>query len=78
MNEEGNIMTKDESKDRILNEWERWKNDPNRATYQEMQDFYLWLEDNRKELLQWRIRPGMDRWQDVQGWLKVRTKYGGI
>jgi len=71
-------VTKDESKRQILEEWQRWKADPNNATYQEMQKFYDWLEDNRRELLQWRIRPGMDRWQDVQGWLRVRTNYGGV
>ncbi len=70
-------MTKDESKRRILEEWERWKTNPNQATYQEMQEFYLWIETNHSELLQWRIRPGMDRWQDVRGWLNVRTNYSG-
>jgi len=70
-------MTKNESKRRILEEWEGWKANPNQATYQEMQEFYLWIETNHSELLQWRIRPGMDRWQDVRGWLNVRTNYSG-
>jgi hypothetical protein len=62
-------MTKDESKRRILQEWEHWKSDPNTATYQEKQAFYEWLKDNHPELLTWKIREGMDHWQDVQGWL---------
>jgi hypothetical protein len=70
-------MRKDESKRLILEEWERWKDDPNQATYAEMQEFYMWIENNRPELLRWKIRPGMDRWQDVRGWLNVRTNYGG-
>lgn len=69
-------MTKKESKRLILEEWERWKDDPNQATYYEMQEFYMWIESNRLELLQWKIRPGMDRWQDVHGWLNVHTNYG--
>lgn len=70
-------MTKDESKRRILEEWERWKTNPGHATYAEMQEFYFWLETNHPELLQWKIRPGINQWQDVQGWLKVRKNYGG-
>ena len=70
-------MTKDESKHRILKKWETWKANPNQATYQEMQEFYFWIETNHSDLLQWRIRPGMDRWQDVRGWLNVRTNYSG-
>ncbi len=69
-------MTRDESKRLILEEWEDWKDDPNKATYWEMREFYDWIEDNRPELLQWRIRTGMDRWQAVHGWLNVRTNYG--
>jgi hypothetical protein len=69
-------MTKDESYRWIIEEWEQWKSDPNRATYDEMRDFFNWVEDNRPELLQWKTREGVDRWQDVQGWLKVRTNYG--
>ena len=70
-------MRKDESKRLILEEWERWKDNPNQATYAEMQEFYMWIENNRPEFLRWKIRPGMDRWQDVRGWLNVRTNYGG-
>ena len=71
-------MTKNESKDRILGEWERWRTNPNQATYDEKQEFYLWIETNHPELLRWKIRSGMSRWQDVQGWLNVRTNYGGV
>ena len=72
-------MTKDESERRIIEEWNKRKSDPNTATYQEMDEFYEWLKDNRPELLKWKLRPpmtDMDRWQDVQGWLKKRTNYG--
>ena len=31
-------MNKEESKRRILQEWERWKENPNDATYEEMQE----------------------------------------
>ena len=69
-------MTKEESKIAILAEWERWQDDPSSGTCNDMQMFFLWLEKNRPDLLRWRIRPGMDRWQDVRGWLNVRTGYG--
>jgi len=69
-------VKKEESKRQILQEWERWKENPNHATYQEMQEFYFWLEDNRPELLKWKVSPGVDRWQDVRGWLNRRTGYG--
>ncbi len=38
-------MTKDKSNRRILEEWERWKTNPNQATYHEMQEFYLCIGD---------------------------------
>ena len=70
-------MTKEQCKQKILAEWETWAKDPNTATYDDKQMFYLWLEQNRPELLTWQLaNPGMDRWQDVQGWLNRRTGYG--
>ncbi len=72
-------MTKQECKEKILGEWQKWARDPNTATYAEMQSFYSWLEENNPELLSWRLpNTGMDRWQDVRGWLNTRTNYGRI
>lgn len=72
-------MTKEQCKRKILQEWEIWARDPNTATYDDKHRFYFWLEENRPELLAWRLtNPGTDRWQDVQGWLNRRTGYGTI
>ena len=69
-------MKKELCKQKILCEWERWAEDPNTASYEEKQKFYLWLEENKRELLTWKLpKLGMDRWQDVQGWLNKRTAY---
>jgi len=67
-------MNKEESKTGILAEWEQWQDDPGSATYNEMMMFSLWLGKYRPELVCWPIDPGMDRWQDVHGWLNVRTR----
>ena len=67
-------MTQKQSKKMILEEWEKWKDDPNRATYQEKQDFYFWLEDHRPKLLQFQVKSGVDRWQYVHAWLNERIK----
>jgi hypothetical protein len=72
-------MTKEESKRRIIEQWNKWKPDPNNATYEEKSAFYEWLKGKHPELLKWRLQPlmtDMDRWQDVQGWLNQRTNYG--
>jgi hypothetical protein len=65
-------MTKDQSRQLIIKQWKQWKPDPNKGTYQEKLEFYDWLVDTHPELLKWKIRSGMNRWQDVQGWLNER------
>jgi hypothetical protein len=69
-------MNKKESKIKILNLWESWATNPNEATYNEMQKFYWWLEENHSYLLDWNVPDGTERWQDVQGWLKERIRFG--
>jgi hypothetical protein len=69
-------MTKDKSRLRILQEWERWAPDPNLPDPHKMFEFYIWLEKNHPDLLTWKVREGVDRrWQSVRGWLNVRTDY---
>jgi hypothetical protein len=69
-------MTQEESKQRILQEWEIWAKDPNKPDDSEMRKFYDWLENNQPELLKWKMQSGVTYWQYVQGWLRVRTNYG--
>jgi hypothetical protein len=66
-------MNKEKSKELILEKWGTWKEDPNNATYDEMSEFYDWLDDKHPELINWRVAEGIDRWQDVRGWLNKRT-----
>jgi hypothetical protein len=76
-------MNKNESKREILTEWEKWAEDPNSDNYEQMDRFYRWLSKERPELFTWET-PSADnpiqesdfRWQDVRGWLNVRTGFG--
>ena len=68
-------MKKSDAKEMILKEWDNWSKTPDVRDYNEMSMFYLWLKKNKPELLTWRIGAGIDRWQDVQGWLNVRTGF---
>jgi hypothetical protein len=69
-------MNKEDSRLLILQEWDRWAKRSGAPAYEEMQRFYVWLEGQRPELLQWKIGHGRDRWQDVHAWLNAHTGYG--
>lgn len=67
-------MKIEESKRLILQKWESWKKDPNNGTYNEMLNFYNWIEDNHLDLLNFRVPSGTERWQYVHGWLNERIR----
>ena len=60
------MPTEDECEAGILREWAKQKPDRRRSTYVERQMFFIWLQRNRADLLEFRSR---DKWQDVNGWL---------
>jgi len=39
------------------------------ATHSEELEFYNWLEEERPDLLSFRVMHGQDKWQVVQAWL---------
>lgn len=60
------MATQDECRAGILREWAKQKPDRRRSTYVERQMFFIWLQKNRGDLLEFRSR---DKSQDVNGWL---------
>ena len=70
-------MNMKDAKAGILKLWDVWAENPDAAEVPKMREFYDWVEKNHPNLLTWKVGPGIDRWQDVRGWLNSRTKYGG-
>lgn len=66
-------MTINEAKSAVLAEWEKWADNPSQFDIIKMREFYDWLETNRPDVLQWRVKHGVDRWQVVREWINVRT-----
>jgi hypothetical protein len=63
------MPTQDDCRRAILRLWQQsafWAEKP---SYENKQMFYLWLEKNRSDLLAFRVRRDVDKWQVVHGWL---------
>jgi hypothetical protein len=62
-------MNQTQSRELILKEWLNWTPKSTPPTYQEKMDFHMWLEGNRPDLLLFRVRRGVDKWQTIHAWL---------
>jgi len=60
----------------VLGLWETWSRNRATATYNDMREFYCWLEEHHGALLEFPLPPGADPWQEVRAWLNRRTQYG--
>ena len=69
-------MTEDETKKRIMEEWEKWSPDPNSAEYQKIDDFCTWLWGNHWELF-WKTNK-LECFSEIQAWIHKRTNYGNL
>ena len=65
-------MNQKEAEKRILLLWSEWPNRSSPATYLEKTDFYQHLTKIHPEVLDFRVRHGIDKWQVVQTWLAQR------
>lgn len=54
---------------RILTYWAEWQKDPKLNAYQNASMFFLHLEQEHSDMLDFRVRAGVDRWQVVNAWL---------
>lgn len=70
-------MNVNEAKRAVLDEWEKWSDQPGEFNIIKMREFYEWLEHNRPNVLTWKVGRGIDRWQAVRAWLNVLANYGG-
>lgn len=68
-------MTKEEAKQLICAEWEKWEERPDPSSGNEMFNFFLWLQDNRPDLL--KFRSSGDPWQVIHGWLEWHERSAG-
>jgi len=62
-------MNQTQSRELILKEWFNWTLKSKPPTYREKMDFYQWIEENRPDLLLFRVRSGVDKWQTIHAWL---------
>ncbi len=62
------MITQQQAKRGIIGEWEDWIGETSTPTGDTMFAFYVWLQQNRLDLLNFRYR-GSDKWQRVHGWL---------
>lgn len=63
------MATQKDCRERILAYWANWSKDPEKTYYQNASMFFLHLETERPELLEFRVQAGGDKWQVVQAWL---------
>lgn len=62
-------MNQKDAERRVLLLWSEWLNRSVPGTYPEKSDFFMHLEEFHPELLSFRVRHGVDKWQVVQAWL---------